>query len=306
MNLAICLLLAGRFVEKARIRETVEGYAGLSDAAFERTFERDKDELRALGVPIETGSNNPLFDDEVGYRIRREAVELPPIEFSAAESVVLGLASRVWESATQADQALTAIAKLRAAGIEPDPTRLATLTASVSAKEPAFDALWQAAVAHTPVRFSYRGKPRVVEPWALGYRTGAWYLLGHDRTRKDSRIFKVARIEGEVATAGKAGSVRVPQVDPAELRARTEPLPPDAEAVIAILGEHAPQLRRRGTPTEFDVGLPAGFRPYRVAYARLADLVAEICAAGSEVIALAPPELREAVIAQLQVVAGEK
>ena len=105
MNLAICLLLARRFVEKSHIRDVVEGYAGLSDVAFERTFERDKDELRAMGVPVETGSDNPLFPDEVGYRIRREDFELPPIEFTASETMVLGLATRVWESATQADQA---------------------------------------------------------------------------------------------------------------------------------------------------------------------------------------------------------
>ena len=57
MNLTICLLMARRFVEREQIRELVAGYQGLSDAAFERTFERDKDELRALGVPVETGSN---------------------------------------------------------------------------------------------------------------------------------------------------------------------------------------------------------------------------------------------------------
>ncbi|MCB0890882.1 MAG: DNA-binding transcriptional regulator, partial [Propionibacteriaceae bacterium] len=54
MNLAICLLLARRFLDKNHLREVVEGYGGLSDAAFERTFERDKDDLRAMGVPVET------------------------------------------------------------------------------------------------------------------------------------------------------------------------------------------------------------------------------------------------------------
>src|SRR5215216_3396249 len=56
LNLTICLLVSGRYLPKSRIREAVEGYHDLSDAAFERTFERDKDELRSLGVPIEVGS----------------------------------------------------------------------------------------------------------------------------------------------------------------------------------------------------------------------------------------------------------
>jgi len=85
MNLAICLLLARRFVEKSQIREVVEGYHDLSDAAFERTFERDKDELRLMGVPVETGSNSALFPDEIGYRIRRKDFELPPISFTPEE-----------------------------------------------------------------------------------------------------------------------------------------------------------------------------------------------------------------------------
>jgi proteasome accessory factor B len=60
LNLTICLLVSGRYLPKSRIREAVEGYHNLSDAAFERTFERDKDELRSLGVPIEVGSFDPM------------------------------------------------------------------------------------------------------------------------------------------------------------------------------------------------------------------------------------------------------
>ena len=115
MNLTICLLMSRRFVEKTRIRQVVEGYRDLSDGAFERTFERDKDELRSMGVAVETGSNDVLFPDEVGYRIRRESFELPAIEFTPAETAALGLAASVWESATQAGQATSALAKLRAA-----------------------------------------------------------------------------------------------------------------------------------------------------------------------------------------------
>ena len=74
LNLTICLLVADRYLTKDRIREAVEGYHDLSDGAFERTFERDKDELRALGVPIEVGSFDVFFDDEPGYRIRPQRV----------------------------------------------------------------------------------------------------------------------------------------------------------------------------------------------------------------------------------------
>ena len=66
LNLTICLLVSGRYLPKSRIREAVEGYHNLSDAAFERTFERDKDELRSLGVPIEVGSFCSMTSRAIG------------------------------------------------------------------------------------------------------------------------------------------------------------------------------------------------------------------------------------------------
>lgn len=304
MNLAICLLQARRFLDKQRIREVIEGYHGLSESAFERAFERDKDELRRLGVPVETGSNDPLFPDEVGYRIRRADFELPPIDFTPVEAAVLGLASRVWESATQADQAVSAMAKLRAAGVDPDPERVSGLTAAVGAREPAFEALWRATVERQPVRFDYRDQPRQVEPWTMTYRRGAWYLLGFDRDRGDERVFKVARAGAAVEPIGRPGSYEVPRIDTGTLLAKLEPAQPDSMAVVAIRGDRAPSLRRRGVAVEESDVLPPGFTSYQVPYATGGDLVGEVCSYGPDVVVLAPPELREAVIAQLTVIAG--
>src|SRR3954447_18789971 len=144
LNLTICLLVSGRYLPKSRIREAVEGYHNLSDAAFERTFERDKDELRALGVPIEVGSYDPLFDDEPGYRILPSEFELPPIDLDAEEASVVGVAARVWQHAGMPDSTRSAIAKLRAAGVEPDASDLAALEPRVQGSEPGFEPLWTA------------------------------------------------------------------------------------------------------------------------------------------------------------------
>lgn len=303
LNLAICLLMARRFIEKSQIRQVVEGYHGLSDAAFERTFERDKDELRAMGVPVETGSNNALFPDEVGYRIRREDFELPAIEFTPAEAAALGLAASVWESATQADQAVSALAKLRAAGIEPDASRLAGLAPSIGAREPAFAYCWEATLTRTPIRFGYRGATRRVEPWAMTYRHGAWYLLGQDRDKDAPRMFKVTRIEGLAEKAGRPGSYQVPEVDLDAAWSRLGQGQSELEAVLAIRPGHARQLRREATPLPEEPA-PEGYEAIQVYYSRRADLVGEICAHGSDVLVLRPQTLRRAVIAQLKDVAG--
>ncbi|MFT4109013.1 helix-turn-helix transcriptional regulator, partial [Propionicimonas sp.] len=254
MNLAICLLMARRFIEKAQIRQVVEGYHDLSDAAFERTFERDKDDLRAMGVPVETGSNNAFFPDEVGYRINRMDFELPAIEFTSAETAALGLAATVWESATQAEQAVTALAKLRAAGVDPDPARLAALSPSLEAREPAFASIWEATIARIPIRFGYKGEQRQVEPWAMTYRRGAWYLLGRDRDKDAPRVFKVARVDGPAQRLRRPGGYTVPDIDIEAAWLSLEPGRPDAEALLAIRPGRAPQLRRRGRPAEATTG----------------------------------------------------
>ena len=96
LNLHIMLLGARRYVSKQQIRETL--YADYpttraGDDAFERSFERDKDDLRAIGALIEVGSNDVLFDDEIGYRIPTDQTSLPDVVFEADEAAVLGLAA---------------------------------------------------------------------------------------------------------------------------------------------------------------------------------------------------------------------
>ncbi len=172
----------------------MEGYHDLSDAAFERTFERDKDELRSLGVPIEVGSFDPLFDDEPGYRISPAEFELPPIELDADEASVVGVAARVWQHASMAESTRSALAKLRAAGVEPDASQLASLEPSVQATEPAFEPLWTAVLDRARVSFVYRDSARrTLEPWGMTSSKGRWYVIGWDTDRQaDADVQAVA------------------------------------------------------------------------------------------------------------------
>ncbi len=80
-------------------------------------FERDKEDLRSLGIPIEVGSADPRFDDEPGYRIERSAFELPEIDLEPEEAAVIGLAARVWQHAGLAAATSDALVKLKAAGL---------------------------------------------------------------------------------------------------------------------------------------------------------------------------------------------
>ena len=122
LGLVVCLLSTGRYLTAEQIRDAVPGYPEQDDL-FKRMFERDKEDLRELGVPLETGVNHP-FDDDPGYRIRQQAYELPELRLEADEAAVLGLAARVWRRAELAGAAAGALLKLRAAGIDADPKTL--------------------------------------------------------------------------------------------------------------------------------------------------------------------------------------
>ncbi len=305
LNLTICLLVSGRYLPKSRIREAVEGYHHLSDAAFERTFERDKDELRALGVPIEVGSFDPLFDDEPGYRILPSEFELPPIDLDAEEASVVGVAARVWQHAGMADSTRSAIAKLRAAGVEPDTSQLTALEPSVQASEPAFEPLWNAVLDRARVSFTYRnGERRTLEPWGMTAAKGRWYAIGRDTDRQATRMFKLARMVDLPRRVSKPGAYEVPA--DLDLRSLARSLgPPDEtqRAVVAVRAGKAPSLRRRGDPTTTSISLPSGFEVLAVGYADGYTMVEEIAQHAADVIVLEPPELRDAVRVSLARVA---
>src|SRR5690606_632927 len=99
MNLIFLLLSTRQFLTKEQIRTAIDDYRSASDEAFNRTFERDKAELRVLGVPLEIGTFDPLHEDVQGYRIPRDAAELPDLELTPDEAAVIGVAARMWEHA---------------------------------------------------------------------------------------------------------------------------------------------------------------------------------------------------------------
>lgn len=305
LNLTICLLVSDRYLPRSRVREAVEGYHDLSDAAFERTFERDKDELRALGVPIEVGSFDPLFEDEPGYRIRPSEFELPAIDLDAEEASVVGVAARVWQHASMAESTRSAMAKLRAAGVEPDASQLSALEPSVQASEPAFEPLWNAVLDRTRVSFTYRdGQTRRLEPWGMTSSKGRWYVIGRDVDRDATRMFKLSRVVGLPKRISRPAAYEVPaDLDLRALARSLAPREPTETALLAIRSQRAPTLSRRGQPAATEHAVPDGFEAYAVGYGDLFAAAEEITGHAADVIVLEPSELREAVMRNLTAVA---
>ena len=216
VNLVICLLSSRQYLPAERIRRIVPGYADApSDEAFFRTFERDKAELRDLGVPLETG-RTPGFDAGEGYRIARRDYELPEIDLEPDEAAAVALAARLWDSPQLAEAAHGALLKLRAAGVEVDPEPSMIVQPRVRATEPALIPLITAVQAGQTVTFPHRKHPadpptaRTLEPWGVVSWRGRWYVVGRDRDRDATRCFRISRIVGPVRTLGAAGKVRRP------------------------------------------------------------------------------------------------
>jgi proteasome accessory factor B len=308
MNLLILLLSTRTYLPKHKLRESLEEYrAAPSDEAFEKMFERDKEELRALGVPVEVGSYDPLFDDEQGYRISRAEFELPEIHLSADEAAVVGLAARVWKDQELAATTQDALRKLAADGVDVDPEAQSLIAPQLVAEEPSFLTFLDAATTRRPVRFGYRsstsaaGQERRVEPWGVvGFR-GRWYAVGLDRDRGEHRVFRLGRVEGEVSPDGPPGSFDVPaDLDLKALSSHLAPEVPDREAVLLVRSGRAVPLRRRATATD-----PArdGWDLVRVPFGRVDTLVAEVCELGDAVVVLEPDDIRDEVLWRLRSVA---
>src|SRR6478735_4685880 len=177
LNLILALKSARRPVSKQKIRESLPAYAAAtSDEAFDRMFERDKDELREMGIPISTTVLDVLFDDEVGYRIEASETTLPAISFEADE-----VAALAWSTASISGAASAGLRKLRLSGVEIDESVAAGAEPRIRTKEPAFNAVHAAVSALQPITFDYRRNDgelttRHVQPWALKNWHGRWYL----------------------------------------------------------------------------------------------------------------------------------
>jgi proteasome accessory factor B len=299
LNLVICLLATRRYLSAEQIRRMVAGYEDLGDEAFKRKFERDKEDLRDLGIPLETGSDSP-FDDEPGYRIRRDDYNLPEIAFEPAELAVLGVAARTWQHASLGGQAFEAILKLRAAGVDIDDAVPVAIETRVATSEPAFEPLRQAATDRRPVTFDYRtpGATRHVEPWGLVSWHGRWYLAAYDTDRADTRVFRLSRIVGSVEPSGAADSVVVP----AGTDIRTIVVGTNIEldrltATLRVREGAAFGLRRRAASVR---SLGDGWDLVELGVPDVERLADEAVGYGPDVVVVEPAEARDAVVARLR------
>ncbi|MCP2621469.1 helix-turn-helix transcriptional regulator [Mycolicibacterium smegmatis] len=314
MNLVIALLSTRTYLPAEKIRTTVAGYADSpSDEAFSRMFERDKNELRDLGIPLETGRVSK-WDSTEGYRINRDSYALPPIGLTADEAAAVAVATQLWQSPELVTATQNAVLKLRAAGVDVDADGVGVAIAStatlpgVRGSEEVLQSLLSAIDEGRAVQFEHRPSrsadytTRTVEPWGVVTHRGRWYLVGHDRDRNDTRTFRLSRISAAARPIGPAGAVQKPQdVNLRDIVRRAVAEQPTGErARIWIAGGRATALRRQAvTSTPRTIGGRAG-EEITVDIGTWDRLAREIASYGSDAVALEPSSLRDDVVERLR------
>lgn len=309
-SLVLALLATETGLTKADILSSVQGYrqryrTNGSNASLERQFERDKEDIRDLGVPLES-IELPADQGAVQYtryRIPKGEYDLPAdVTFTPQEIALLDLAALAWREGSLSGESRRALMKLRSLGIESEEP-LIGFAPRLRARDAAFDPLREAIERHRVVAFGYlkpgedRVRRRRVAPLALVQFGGRWHVHGIDLPAGARRTFLLSRIAGAVEET--AQEFEPPAGDPAEEareglravlagnRALLE-LQPDTDA--------AARLGSRGEAVD-------GGR-FAVHYSDEALFADEVAAFGPEVLVVEPAELVAAVRDRLAAVAA--
>jgi len=247
----IAFLLNKRFpATREDIFDNVRGYLDrdVSDdpESRRRTFERDKDELRALGIPIDTVQLPRTAGDEPdkGYRLAAKDFYLPYLELETPgaatgnrpETVYRGLARRAvtrgqldridrgtQRIAGHAGGRLAAAAKSLRQKLAFDlPLTLAAVERILSRPledegQKTLSVLQKAVLSRTAVSCRYYAigrdaeEEREIEPYGLFFNWGKWYSVAYARNRNALRVFRLDRMSKSKLLAGKAARFDVPE-----------------------------------------------------------------------------------------------
>ena len=206
INLTAALLEAERPLTADELHQRLPGYAD-NEGAFRRAFERDKDVLREMGVPLTLEAVDPVSQPGVeGYRIPKDEYYLTDPGLEPDELAALHLAASAVE--LEGAGGVEALWKLGGwVAEEGPPPAMAALPGAVHLG-PAFAAISN----RQPVTFTYRGEERRVDPWRLAFRNGHWYLLGRDHDRDSERNFRLDRIDSDIVADERATAFDTPPV----------------------------------------------------------------------------------------------
>jgi len=263
---------------------------------MERMFERDKDDLRSLGIAIELGTFDPIFEDEAGYRITPSSYQLNLGKLDGTDIALLSLAASAWSGAALERESTSALIKLASMGIDSDSEALSLLTPQVSGTDQNFTLITDAIIRRSEIEFEYVSgdlsrQVRKIAPYSLRGQSGSWYLVGLDGEKDSLRTFRLDRIVSEVTVSKKAHSFDIPALIPAQGSDEVSEF-----ALLRIRKNRGHQLRSLATLVESG----EEWDEIRLPIVDASWLLRTILWHRDDVIALDPPILRKSVIDSLE------
>lgn len=305
INLIAALLDSDRPLTAAEIRSSIAGYDQASEQAFRRTFERDKADLKAIGIPIEVKED--AWGGAPSYTIPKARYYLPELDLEPDELAALRIAAdAILGVEEEASAGLTKLSILT--DFVGSPGRI-SWNVDLAADEPRLSQIYDAIGNHNVVRFAYRSAQsteatrRTLEPYSLIHRRGQWYLVGRDTERGEVRTFKVSRIEGEVEV-GEDRFEAPESFDPAiypidQIIGDERP-----ESVTVRFSEKVAWWPRQSLPSAQIIDAPNGAVDVILPTTSFDAAASFVVWWGSDVEILAPPAAREHFTTRLKAFSG--
>jgi len=297
VNLTIALLATKRYLTKTEIYNSVEGYEGTPETK-ERMFERDKDDLRSLGIEIEVGSFDPLFNDEAGYKIKQEKYQFELGDISSIEVSLLSLAAQAWQEASFGDVAQRVLLKLRSIGIPSDELSIPATVHKLNDGGQDLSLITKAIAQSQLLAFAYLDSSlkinmRSVVPIALSTRNGLWYLSGVDQEIQEIRTFRVDRISSAITASEGPSDFETPTgFDPSKALSDS---PTHDFALIDVRVGKASSLRALAISTQ-SLG---EWDQIKIPILSLDSLCSIVLWHGPDAFVQEPPELRDLLVEHL-------
>lgn len=298
INLTIALLATKRYLTKSEIFNTVEGYEGSAETK-ERMFERDKDDLRSLGIEIEVGSFDPLFNDEPGYRIKQEKYQFDLGEITPIEVSLLSLAAQAWQEASFGDVAQSALLKLKSMGIPGDELSIPSTVHKLDDGGQDISLISKAIASQHLLSFQYLDSnlsitDRRVVPLSLSTRSGFWYIAGVDQEVQEIRTFRLDRITNQITAGDTPSEFEAPEGFSA--KASLNVMNPNGYAVIDLRKGKGAALRALASSQQ-SLG---EWDQLKIPIFNLESLSALILWHGLDAVVQEPESLRNLIIDQLE------
>lgn len=295
LNLLIYLLESPNPVNADDVRHTVAGYDDQRDEAFHRMFERDKDVLRRLGVPIKREALD-AWEIDFGYTVDPDEYAVPDPGLSHEERVALSVAARMVRLGGS-HVGLDALLKLggieRGVGIEP-------LGADLGEEADSLGTLFGAITEHRSIVFNYRGKSRNLNPYGMAHRRGHWYLLGGGHGGE--RLYRIDRVD-DIEVAEEAGTFTKPRDFDAKSIMDLQPWETGSDPQVEAEVRFDPEVAWWAART---LGLdePKGELRAKVPVANRDAFIGWILSFGDSAEVLGPPEIREAIRSNVDAAVG--